>query len=136
MRVVLDTNVLLVSLPPLSRYHPIFKAFVQNKFTLLLSNEIYLEYLEIIAQKASPFVAARFTEFIYKQENLEVVTIYYQWNLIIQDGDDNKFSDCAIAAKADYLVTNDTHFNVLKKIEFPKIRLVTIDEFLKLVEPL
>ena len=50
--------------------------------------------------------------------------------------DDNKFVDCAIAANADYLVTNDRDFSVLKKVEFPKIILIKIDEFIKVLESL
>ena len=49
------------------------------------------------------------------------------------DKDDNKFADCAIAGNADYLVTNDSHFNVLKTIGFPKITIITIDEFLAIL---
>ena len=50
------------------------------------------------------------------------------WQLL-QDADDNKFADCAIAANADYLITNDKDFNILKQINFPKISVVTIQEF-------
>ena len=34
--------------------------------------------------------------------------------LINADPDDNKFFDIAVAANADYLVTNDAHFNMVK----------------------
>lgn len=136
MRVVLDKNALLVSLPAGSKYRPVFEAFIRKRYTLFISNDIYLEYLEIIVQKASPLVAENFIELIFEQPNVEVVDIYYQWNLISADADDNKFSDCAVAAKADYLVTNDAHFNVLKNLGFPKITVITPDEFLTLVESL
>ena len=53
--------------------------------------------------------------------NVEKIEIYFKWNLI-KDKDDNKFSDCAVAAGADYLVTQDKDFNILGKIEFPKIK--------------
>ena len=52
------------------------------------------------------------------------------FNLIQIDPDDNKFVDCAICGNAEYIVSNDTHFNILKNIEFPKIKVVKIDEFL------
>ena len=51
----------------------------------------------------------------------------------MQGADDNKFADCAIAANADYLITNDKGFNILKQIEFPKISVVTIQEFEKII---
>ncbi len=50
-------------------------------------------------------------------------------NLIVNDPDDNKFVDCAFAAGCDYLVTNDRDFDVLKKLDFPVINVVTLEEF-------
>ena len=47
----------------------------------------------------------------------------------------NKFADLAIAANADYLVTNDKDFNSLKTLEFPKLSIVNIEEFRKIVLP-
>ena len=44
---------------------------------------------------------------------IEVTT---KWLLIVQDPDDDKFVDCAVAGQADYIVTNDGHFNILKTI--------------------
>ena len=51
MNIVLDTNVLLVSLPSHSKYHPIYDALLNKAFDLYLSNEILTEYEEIFAQK-------------------------------------------------------------------------------------
>ncbi len=50
-------------------------------------------------------------------------------NLIANDPDDNKFVDCTFAAGCDYLVTNDRDFEALKKLDFPKINIVSLDEF-------
>jgi len=51
----------------------------------------------------------------------------------LSDKDDNKFVDCAVAGNADYLVSNDKHFNCLKEVEFPKLNVVTIDAFVQLL---
>jgi predicted nucleic acid-binding protein len=40
-----------------------------------------------------------------------------------------KFVDCAISANADYIVSNDKHFNILKSVGFPKIEVVNIETF-------
>jgi predicted nucleic acid-binding protein len=37
--------------------------------------------------------------------------------------------DCAIAASADYIVTEDNHFNRLKSLPYPKLKILTLDEF-------
>ena len=49
--------------------------------------------------------------------------------LIEQDKDDNKFVDCAIASNAEYIVTNDKHFDILKAISWPQISVVALQEF-------
>lgn len=36
---------------------------------------------------------------------------YYHFRLIESDVDDNKFEDCAVAADAEYIVTNDKHLS-------------------------
>ena len=54
MRVVLDTNVLLISIPTKSPYRIIFDSLISGKFTLIISNEILLEYWEIISRKTNP----------------------------------------------------------------------------------
>ena len=58
---------------------------------------------------------------------------HYNWILIQDDLDDNKFTDCAVASSAQYLVTNDKHFNALKTITFPPINVVSADDFLTIL---
>ena len=57
----------------------------------------------------------------------------YNFHLIEADPDDNKFVDCAVATGATCIVTEDHHFSVLNKIDFPKIVVVGIDTFLHLL---
>lgn len=130
MRVVLDTNVLLVSIPKRSRYREIFEGLIRKGYTLIISNEILTEYEEIIAQKANAGVAQNIVKMLVSLSNVEKIEIYYHWDLIEADNSDNKFTDCAIAGNADYLVTNDKHFDVLKEIDFPVIPLVEAEKFL------
>ncbi len=56
---------------------------------------------------------------------------YYNFQLITEDQDDNKFTDCAIASDAYVIVSNDKHFKVLTKINIPKVNIMTLDEFEK-----
>ena len=60
--------------------------------------------------------------------------IYYSWNAITQDPDDNKFFDVAVAANADYLVTNDAHFREAANIPFPKVNIISADAFLDILQ--
>jgi predicted nucleic acid-binding protein len=50
---------------------------------------------------------------------------------VVADPDDNKFCDCAIAAAADFIVTEDNHFAALKSAGF-KPQPLTPDEFIRL----
>jgi putative PIN family toxin of toxin-antitoxin system len=125
MKIVLDTNAFLVAIPPKSQYRPIFDALLQKKFILAYSTEILLEYEEILKRKANPIVVANALELL--------IEVYFHWNLIETDPDDNKFVDCAIAANADYIVTNDKHFQILQTIDFPKVNIISVEEFRSLL---
>jgi predicted nucleic acid-binding protein len=66
--------------------------------------------------------------------NIEFQEIYYRWNLIEADADDNKFVDCAIAAAVDYLVSEDRHFVSLGAISFPKVYVIKLGEFVEMIQ--
>lgn len=71
-------------------------------------------------------VADTILQIIENAVNVELVTRYYKWNLISEDPDDNKFVDCAVASNATFIVTHDRHFNVLKKVDFPKVEVIDV----------
>ena len=54
--------------------------------------------------------------------------------LLLGDMDDNKFVDCAIAINANFIVTHDKDFNILKSIPFPIIPVIDTNEFKKLLD--
>ncbi len=134
MRVLLDTNILLVALPSKSKYHLFIKHFNDKKYSLVLTSEIYLEYEEILTAKAKSSVAAFILNAFVEAPNVIIVNIYYRWKLITVDPDDNKFIDAYLSAQADYLVTTDTHFDPVKRLAYPKINIVTPDEFLEIIK--
>ena len=67
---------------------------------------------------------------ILNQQNVQLIDPHFRMGIITVDPDDNKFVDCAFAAGADYLVSEDSHFKVLRQTPFPQLNLVTLDEFL------
>ena len=129
MKVVLDTNILLVSISPRSTYHWVFQKFINEEFILCVTTDILQEYEEIIGNHMGQEVTNTVLQLIENSINVEYITKYFRWNLINVDPDDNKFVDCAISSNAKFIVTNDKHFNVIKKIDFPKIEVVDIDKF-------
>ena len=44
----------------------------------------------------------------------------------------HRFVDCAICGNAELLVTNDAHFDILRTIEFPKVEIIRLQEYVKL----
>jgi uncharacterized protein len=129
MKVIIDTNVLLVSISSRSPYHWIFQDLIQKKFDLIVSNEILSEYGEIIQKHMGANVAESVLAVIENLDNVVFTNPSFKFNLITVDFDDNKFVDCAIAANADLILTEDKHFEALKKIDFPKVTTVGIADF-------
>lgn len=128
-KIVLDTNILLAMIGRRSPYRWIFDRLIEGRLALCISNEILLEYREVLERKASAEVARNIINFITLSPTTEFVQIYFRFNLIEQDGDDNKFVDCAIASNAMCIVSNDAHFQVLRSVDFPNVPILTLTEF-------
>ena len=132
--IVIDTNSLIMSISSRSGYHKIWQSFLAGDYMLCISNEILEEYAEVIARNISVDAARYVIYTIMERANVRQIVPSYRWNLIETDPDDNKFVDCAIAANAKFIVTEDRHFNVLKDIAFPSVPVINIDEFLNELE--
>ena len=128
-KIVLDTNCLLVSISKYGEAYPVWRGFLDNRYTLCVSTEIPEEYEEIIGNMTTPEIARNVVDAILKRKNVERIDPYFHWNLITADPDDNKFVDCAFAAGATYIVSDDSHFNVLSDITFPQLLVLKLKEF-------
>ena len=133
MNIVLDTNCLLMSLSRRSPYYPVWRDFVDGKYTLCVTNEILAEYEEILTDKVGAEIASNVITAILDLPNTKMIQVYYHLRLITADPDDDKFVDCAFKANARYIVTQDHHYDVLKQTPFPFIDVVGIDEFIKVL---
>ncbi len=133
MRIVLDTNSLIQSISPKSTYHEVWQSVLTGRNVLCVSNEILEEYAEILNRLAGKKTADLVLNTIIECKNVVFLTPYYHFNLISADPDDNKFVDCAIQANARYIVTNDHHYDVLRQIEFPKVGIIKLMDFLQMI---
>lgn len=129
LKVVIDTNVLLVSISSKSKYHWLFQKMIGQEFEVYISNEILTEYEEIISKKYNEAVGKNVIRTLLTLPNVYQTEIYFNWGLIEEDVDDNKFVDCFLASNANIIVTNDKHFTSLKEIKFPRFTIMNIDEF-------
>ena len=129
--IVLDTNCLLQALPSKSPYHKVWTDVLDGKISLCVNTDILEEYDEILSRKATPEIARNIVEAIANLPTTTFQNTYVHFELLPADSDDNKFVDCAVASDAEYIVTNDKHFNPLTQIPWPKIEIIKIAEFIK-----
>ena len=128
--VVLDTNCLVQMISVHSPYRPAWQAFREGRYTLCVSDEILNEYQEVLERVTNSFVAKNIVEAIISSPYCRFYSPHFHFGLILQDYDDYKFVDCAIQAGADYIVSEDSHFNILKECDFPKVVVIGLDKFL------
>jgi putative PIN family toxin of toxin-antitoxin system len=133
MKVVIDTNCLLSCIGKRSSYRNVFDGFLKNRFTLCVSSEVLLEYEEKFNDFWGEEVTNNLLALFETSNNFEEVIIYYNWQLINKDEDDNKFIDTYIAANADLLISNDAAITRLKNNSFPPLNILTLEEFSKLL---
>jgi putative PIN family toxin of toxin-antitoxin system len=120
-RVVLDTNVLLQAIATKGPFRPIIEAFEKSVFVLILSNAILLEYEHILKRQGSDRAWPAFQALLAALPNNSIlVSPSYHWQAIRRDPDDDKFVDAAVAGDAEWIVTEDSHFDDL----VPDTRLV------------
>jgi putative PIN family toxin of toxin-antitoxin system len=136
MKVVIDSNVLLVAVGKRSRFRPIWQAFMNGDYQIVISEEIIHEYEEILNEHSAPGVTELVMEILSVSPDVIYKRIYYAWNMIKSDPDDNKFFDAAVAGNVDFLVTNDSHFNDLLHINFPRINIINANYFLTVLHDL
>ncbi len=129
--VVLDTNCLLVAISRRNPEYIVWEEFQRGHYTLCVTNEILSEYEEMIAKFTTPEIAQSVIMLLVNSRNVKYVETYFKFDLIKSDPDDNKFVDCAIAANATYIVSNDKHFDELDAIPFPQVNHIKLDTFIK-----
>lgn len=118
MIIVLDTNALVQIFGARSPFLGLQQAILNGRVTLAFSTPILLEYEEVMNRYGGPgrwpqvWRVLEMTGQLH--DNLRRVEPTYNWRLITADPDDDKFADCAIAAEAEWIVTEDRHLDALK----------------------
>ena len=118
MTVVIDTNVVPGKFRLRHPHAPLLDAWFEGVFLWAVSTEILLEYTEIVGRMSgaarAQAILDRMDEIDALESNLLRVSPAFRLRLIVADPDDDKFADCAIASEADYIITEDRHFDVLR----------------------
>lgn len=128
--VVLDTNVLISSFYG-GNPETIIELFLNEEIDLYYSSEIIQEYRNVLfREKFSVISETKRNILITAIMDLGILVVPKQKvHVITKDPADNKFLECAVTAKVEYLITGNTHhfdFN-----EFEEVKIVTPAQFLK-----
>mgnify|MGYP001180939668 CR=1 FL=1 len=133
MKVCIDTNAVLQARSSRHRFGVILDGFADGKFVWAISPRILWEYEEIISRHASIRHWSNLLLFMQmvnrRHHNLQFEDPWYEFRIISADPDDNAFTDCAICAHADYIITEDRDFAPLANAGY-KPQPITPDEFI------
>ena len=136
MRVILDANVvvsfLLTHSPTISA---VIRAWRNNEFLLLVSDEILIEYKQILVRIAkNGLVQSVHSNSLFEEILKEGLTVQVNSTTdVSKDRKDNRYLSCAKDGKAEYLVTGDKK-HLLKLKVFEKTRIVSPKEFVEVLE--
>ena len=137
LRVVLDTTTLLRAIPTRSPLRYIIEAFTTNRFIVVVSNDILLEYEEVLRALGGPQAWPAFQEFLRVHVgNVIRVDPTYHWHAVHRDPDDDKFVDAAVAGDAEWIVTDDHHFDDLHADSRLVVRPLRAEAFIALLRSL
>lgn len=129
MRVVIDTSIFIASLWE-GRSRTVVELWKKGKITLCVSEAILKEYLDIIPRFNMLKKEAEELLSLFKaRKNIKMVTPSKRFKVIKEDPADNKFLECAIEAKAEYIISADKHLRNLRKNQ--GVRIVSSGGFLK-----
>lgn len=131
----IDTNAVLGMFGRAAPLLALRHGLLAGKFRWALSNEVLLEYEEIAMREMGATGVDRMLRFIELADQARGAILRisptFRFHLITADADDDKFADCAIAAEADYIITADRDFDVLRSRGY-KPQPITPEEFIRL----
>ena len=131
IRVVLDTNV-VVSAALVAEGLPaaIFDLAMNKKILMIISADILAEYEKVLHYPRLKLDPAHINAFLSNIRKMGVLVKPGSTLTISRDESDNRFYECADAAKANFLITGNTHhFPVHHK----GTKVVTPREFIGLI---
>jgi uncharacterized protein len=133
LRVVIDTNISVsAALRPYGLQRTVFLLALTKPARMYVSREILAEYRTVLARPALKITKGRQQQLLQLMRN-RVQVVHPRYKLeVTSDPEDNKFLECADAARADYLITgNQRHFPRFWK----NTKVITSREFVSLVAP-
>lgn len=133
LRLVIDTNIVVsAALKPDGLQRAVLLLAIAKPATLYVTDAVLAEYREVLARPELKIRKGLRHQLLQIIQNRSHFVKPSSALLVTKDADDNKFLECADAARADYLVTGNTrHFPKFWK----KTKVITSREFIDLVAP-
>ncbi|MEK6531336.1 MAG: putative toxin-antitoxin system toxin component, PIN family [Deltaproteobacteria bacterium] len=133
MKVVIDTNIFISSFFG-GNPRKIIDLWRKGNLTLCLSKDILDEYIEVLGRIGleDEYELEELLSLFSKGFNIIFTTKTPKIALVDEDPDDDKFIECAVALKADVIITGDKALKAIK--EHMKIKILTPAQFLKCLE--
>jgi len=130
LRVVLDTNVLISAILFGGKPRQILEKAIRGEIRLCLS-EPMLEELKGVLQRSKFNYSPEMIQFILTELTgiADFVDPSVTINVVLEDQEDNRILECAVAAKADYVITGDSH--LLKLNNYLNIDVLNAAAFLE-----
>jgi len=131
MKVVIDTNIFVSSFFG-GNPKKIIDLWKTEKITLCLSNAILDEYIDVLRRIGMKDEAEleELLSLFSKGFNILFTTKTPNIKIVKNDPDDDKFIECALALKANAVITGDGEVLAIK--EYMGIKILTPQEFLEL----
>lgn len=132
LRVVLDTNVYISAFAhPLGQPFQIWRRALQRDYILLVSPAIAAEIAGVLRSKFSWDDAHTLQRIKLLAKAAEIVIPKISLKVIADDEADNRILECAMAGRADLVVSGDQHLRRLKS--FRGIGIVRPVDFLRIL---
>jgi uncharacterized protein len=133
LRLVIDTNILVsAALKPEGLQRTVLVLAMTRPARLYISQVILAEYREVLARREFKIRRGLRQQFLQLIKNRAQLVDPVRALQVTKDPDDDKFVECAGAARADYLITgNQRHFPRFWK----KTKVITSREFISIVAP-
>ena len=132
LRFVVDTNVLISSFFG-GNPKKVIDLWRRGRAILCLTQEVLEEYLRVMARlPIAPETKSKLVAILQEKRNIDLVVPSRHHAVIREDPEDDKFIDCAVEAKADYIISGDAH--LLRVKAFGGIPIYSPKEFLRIIK--
>ena len=130
MKVVIDTNVFISSFFG-GNPRKIIDLWKKEKMTLCLSKDVLDEYMDVLQRVAlkDENEIEELLSLFAKGFNILFTTKTPKIRAVKDDPDDDKFIECAVALKAEVIITGDKAFKGMG--EYMGMKILTPQQFLK-----